>query len=307
MIERIVEIAEDHRYLSLHRGFLRVTDAKPPRDEIGKVPIDDIGAVVAHAHGLSYSNNLLAALAERGIPFVLCSKDHNVVGILWPTAGHHQQTKRIAAQIAAKKPVQKQLWAFIVKAKLQTQASVLDTIGLSSEPVRSLTKKVKSGDPGNIEAQAARRYWPILMGQAFRRDPKQDGINALLNYGYSVYRAAIARAVVAVGLHPGVGIHHCNERNSLCLVDDLIEPFRPLVDYQVWRLVKKNCEEAPTVNPETKRALVNSLYWDVVTKDFQSPVTICMQNMALSLVKVYLSESDKLIFPPIEVHKLTIG
>ncbi len=133
MIERIIEIAQFQRYLSVNRVFLVVWDTKPPRAEVGRVPLNDIGAVIAHAHGLSYSNNLLVALAERGVPFVLSSDHHQVVGVLWPSKGHHLQSKRIRAQINMKKRQQNRIWASLVKQKMAHQAGVLETIDQPSK------------------------------------------------------------------------------------------------------------------------------------------------------------------------------
>ena len=294
MIGRIVEIADDRRYLFVSRGFMVVREADGDRSELGNVPLDDIAALIANAHGLSYSNNLLVALAKRGVPFVLCATNHNAVGMLWPVEGNFQQAKRYDAQISAGKPVHKRLWADIVRSKLMQQAAVLDAIGAPSMPVLALVKKVRSGDAGNIEAQGARRYWSLLFGKEFRRDQDAEGINALLNYGYTVYRAAIARAVIAAGLHPTLGLHHQNEGNPMRLVDDLIEPFRPLIDLLVWQFCQKD-EVALTV--ETKRTFVNSLYIDVYKRSRVSPVIVCMQKLAVSLAQIYLGDRDVLELP----------
>lgn len=294
MLGRIVEVAEDHRHLSLLRGFLVVCASEGERQEIGRVPIDDIAALIAHAHGLSYSNNLLVALAERGAPLVLCAANHNVVGMLISVDGNYQQGKRFDAQIAAAKPLQKRLWASLVKAKLQQQAAALKAVGAPDVPVAALVAKVRAGDPANIEAQGARRYWRLLFGPDFRRQQSGDGINALLNYGYTILRASTARAVVAAGLHPSLGLHHSNESNPMRLVDDLIEPFRPLLDLKVWQLVQAGCSE---LSPETKRKLVGCLHDDMHTALGVTPVTVCIQRLATSLAQLYLGERDKLDLP----------
>lgn len=294
MLGRIVEIAEDNRHLSLYRGFLLVKSTEGERQEIGRVPIDDICAVIANSHGLSYSNSLLVALAEQGSPFVLCAANHNAVGMLWPIDGNYEVSRRIDAQIEAKLPLRKQLWSSIVRSKLEQQASVLKAIGEPNVPLLALIKKVRSGDPDNIEAQAARRYWTLLFGSSFRRDRQADDLNALLNYGYTVLRATVARAVVAAGLHPAIGLHHSNASNAMRLVDDLIEPFRPLVDLGVFRLAKKDlCQ----VTPETKRVLVRLMYEDMLTTSGTTPVTVCAQKLAVSLAQVFLGERDKLDLP----------
>jgi CRISP-associated protein Cas1 len=294
MIGRIVEVADDRRHLYVHRGFMVVQDTEGERKELGQVPLDDIAAVIANAHGLSYTNNLLVALAERGAPFVLCAANHNAVGMLLPIEGNFEQSKRIEAQIAASLPTHKRLWAAIVRAKLEQQAAALEAAGAPTAPLAALVAKVRSGDPENLEAQGARRYWGLLFGDSFRRDQNATDLNALLNYGYTVLRAATARAVIAAGLHPGIGLHHSNDNNAMRLVDDVMEPFRPAVDLKVWQL-KRNHEEH--VTPETKRALVCTLYDDMQSEAGATPVMVSIQKLATSLAQVYLGERDKLDLP----------
>jgi CRISP-associated protein Cas1 len=294
MIGRIVEVADDRRHLSMYRGFMVVTDTEGERKELGQVPLDDIAAVIANAHGLSYTNNLLVALAERGAPFVLCAANHNAVGMLLPIEGNFEQAKRIEMQIAASQPTHKRLWAGVVRSKLEQQGAALAATGAPSAPLTALAAKVKSGDPENLEAQGARRYWALLFGGDFRRDQNESGLNGLLNYGYTVLRAATARAVIAAGLHPSIGLHHSNDSNAMRLVDDLIEPFRPLIDLKVWQLQRNGVVE---VTAETKRALVHTLYDDMQTEAGATPVMVCVQKLCTSLAQVYLGERDKLDLP----------
>lgn len=292
MIGRVVEIADDRRHLFLHRGFMVVRNTKG--EELGQIPLDDIAAVIANAYGLTYTNNLLVALAERGVPFVLCGANHNAVGMLLSLDGHHVQARRFDAQIAAKLPLNKRLWAALVRAKLEQQAATLKATGVPPAPLSALIRKVKSGDPGNIEAQGARRYWGLLMGTDFRRDQNANDANAQLNYGYTILRSATARAVVAAGLHPSIGLHHSNDSNPMRLVDDLMEPFRPIVDLKVWQLQRV---DETQVTPETKRALAHVLYEDMQTSFGVTPVMVCMQRLATSLAQTYLGERTKLDLP----------
>jgi CRISPR-associated protein Cas1 len=294
MIGRIVEVADDRRHLFMHRGFMVVQDTEGEHKELGQVPLDDIAAVIANAHGLSYTNNLLVALVERGAPFVLCAANHNAVGMLLPIDGNFEQARRIDAQIAASLPTHKRLWAAVVRAKLEQQASVLEATGAATAPLTALVGKVKSGDPENIEAQGARRYWSLLFPEGFKRDQNAPGINALLNYGYTVLRAATARAVIAAGLHPSIALHHSHAGNAMRLVDDLMEPFRPVIDLMVWQLWKGGNEH---VTPDTKRALVRTLYDDMQTSSGATPVMVCAQRLATSLAQVYLGERDNLDLP----------
>lgn len=293
MIGRIVEVADDRRQLSMNRGFMVVKDTESSK-ELGQVPLDDIAAVIANAQGLSYTNNLLVALAERGAPFVLCAANHNAVGMLLPIEGNFEQSKRIEAQIAASLPTHKRMWAAVVRSKLEQQAAALEAAGAPTAPLTALAAKVRSGDPDNLEAQGARRYWGLLFGEGFRRDQQGGGLNGLLNYGYTVMRATMARAIIAAGLHPSIGLHHSHDNNAMRLVDDLMEPFRPVIDLKVWQL-RRNGEE--TVTPESKRALVRTLYDDMQTTLGATPVMVCMQRLAVSLAQVYLGERDKLDLP----------
>ena len=218
----------------------------------------------------------------------------NAVGMLLTLDGHHVQAHRIEAQINASQPTHKRLWAAVVKSKLEQQAAALEATGAPTAPLTALVRKVKSGDPDNVEGQGARRYWGLLFGSEFRRNQDGDGINALLNYGYTVVRSATARAVVAAGLHPSIGLHHSNDGNAMRLVDDLMEPFRPIIDLKVWQLQRAGESH---VTPDTKRALVRTLYDDMQSSAGATPVMVCMQKLAVSLAQVYVGERDKLDLP----------
>lgn len=291
MIGRIVEISDDRRHLSKHRGFLVVESGAT---EIARVPLDDILAVVANGHGITYTNNVLVALAERAVPFVLCGSDHKPVGMLLPVTANYEQTSRIRAQIGCSLPRRKRLWQQIVRAKVAAQASALKSLGLNDTPLRALVRVIKSGDVTNVEAQAARRYWSTLFGTEFRRDREADGINSLLNYGYAVLRSACARAVLAAGLHPSIGLHHSNAQNPFCLADDLLEPFRPLVDLTAKALSERG---APELDTKAKRELVMTLYRDIGTSDGTTPVFLAIQRLAVSLVQALKGEVRALDLP----------
>lgn len=279
-MERIVDIATDGRHLSAYRGFLIVSEDK---QEVGRIALDDIVAVVVHAHGITWSTNLIVALAERGALMLLCGPNHAPVAVCLPLEGHHAQNARIRAQWEASRPLCKQLWRRVVIAKIQWQAAVLYTFGHQASAFDLLARKVGSGDPENVEAQAARRYWPLLMGEDFRRDRDADGINGLLNYGYTILRSLCARSVVAAGLHPTIGIHHANRANAFALADDLVEPFRPLVDALVVRLLMSGIDSA---TPEAKRALAGLIALDLPgeagTTTVSGAATRAAQSLAAS-------------------------
>jgi CRISPR-associated protein Cas1 len=291
MVGRVVEVATDGRHLSIERGFLVVAEDGA---EIGRVPLDDIAAVIANAHGLTYSNNLLVKLADRGIPAVLCGANHMPAAIVWPVDAHHIQTGRMNDQISASLPLKKRLWAQLVRAKVLAQGATLAAVGAPHGGFYLLSRKVRSGDPDNVEAEAARRYWPLLFGANFRRDKDGGGANGMLNYGYAVLRAAIARAVMAAGLHPSFGLMHSNRSNPMVLIDDLMEPFRPVVDRAVWRLMRGGATE---VDRDSKAALARVMVIDLPTSVGLSPLMTCAERLAQSLARAYSGESAALELP----------
>ena len=303
-MERIVDIATDGLHLSAFRGFLLV---QKEREEVGWVALDDIHAIIVHAHGVTWTTNLLVALAERGALMVLCASNHHPTVLALPIEGHHAQGARIRAQWDAPKPLLKQLWRQIVVAKIVMQRSLLAALGKAeASGFDLLARRVKSGDPENVEAQAARRYWPALMGEDFRRDRTSEDANALLNYGYTVMRSCVARAVVGSGLHPTIGLHHTNRGNAFALADDLIEPFRPLVDAAVTQLISK---QLLTVNPQTKRHLAEVITFDVQLGGMTSTVSHAAIKLAQSLARSFEQKKADLLFfdPPTPIEWRTIG
>ena len=295
MLGRIVEVGNDNRHLSVYRGFLLIQSKGPgPWQEIGRIPLDDILAVIVNAHGVSYTNNILEALADRGVPFVLSSDRHVPVAFLWPLEGHHLQAKRMECQLNASLPRKKNVWAAIVRSKILMQAQVLRMFGKPHGAMENYARDVRSGDPDNREALAARFYWSALFGDDFRRDRLAAGANVFLNYGYTILRSAMARAVIAAGLHPSVGVHHCNDGNSQRLVDDLMEPFRPLVDAKV-ALLKPEVDSELT--PEGKKALVSVLHVDMRCPTGRTPVSVAMHQLAASLAQIFTEERTKLDLP----------
>ena len=295
MVSRIIEIAEDKRYLSVFRGFLLIKSSEEIGKEIARIPLDDVAAIIANSYGITYSNNLLVKCAEEGIPFIVCGQNHSAVGILWGVDGHHEQARRFDAQIHASLPTKKRLWKTVVQAKLYQQGQVLERLGKGSISLVRLRTQVKPGDPQNIEAQAARTYWQQLFGNDFRRNRRLQGINSLLNYGYTVLRAMTGRAVLAAGLHPTLGIHHLNQGNPMRLVDDLMEPFRPVIDFVVWKLSSAGMGE---VNAETKRELVLSLYKRIQKAESSQSIDELIMLLATSLALVYVKERKELNLPP---------
>jgi CRISPR-associated protein Cas1 len=248
---------------------------------MGRVALDDVAAVIVHAHGVTWTTNLVVNLAERGAMMVLCAANHAPVAMMVPVDGHHGQNARFRAQWDVGLPFHKRAWQAVVQAKIRNQGSLLNALGREGgQALLLMAERVKSGDAANTEAQAARRYWPALMGQDFRRDRDLDGANALLNYGYTVIRAAVARAVIAAGLHPTIGLHHANRLNAFALADDLVEPFRPLVDAVVHQMVGDGTNE---LDGPAKARLASLLSADLNLQGATTPASGAIQRLAQSL------------------------
>ncbi|HFD16189.1 MAG TPA: type II CRISPR-associated endonuclease Cas1 [Rhodospirillales bacterium] len=291
MLGRIVEIGSDNRHLSVDRGHLLI---RGPDEQKQRVALDDIAVLICNAHGLTCSANLVLRLAERGAVVVFCGANHLPTAWTLPIVGHHEQSGRMRAQLAASPALRKRLWQRLVRAKVENQAAVLGAVGISGEALASMARRVKPGDPDNLEGLAAQRYWPLLFGEGFRRNPDGGGANALLNWGYAVLRSAVARAVVGAGLHPTPGIHHRSAVNPMCLVDDVMEPFRPFVDLAVRRLVEEGNDE---VGRESKARLVAVLYADLEVEGETSPMFVCLERLTVSLARSFREGRVRLVLP----------
>ncbi len=291
MLGRIVEICGEGRRLSLYRGFLEISG---PEGLLGQVPLDDIEAVIASSPAISYTNQALSALAERGAPVVICGVNFTPTAYILSVNGHHTQGARFEAQAEATQPTRKRLWAEIVKAKIEAQAAALKRSGVNAKQLELLVSRVRSGDPDNIEAQAAQKYLPAMLGSGFKRDRDSEGLNSFLNYGYTVLRAGTARSIVAAGLHPSLGLHHKSNGSALRLADDLMEPFRPAVDLIARAMAEENCA---TLEPENKRRLAAVLHADFRTSEGISPLSTVMTRLAQSLAQVFQKERRSLTFP----------
>jgi CRISPR-associated protein Cas1 len=290
-MERVVDIETDGLSLAVHRGFLTVTARG---EERGRIALDDVGALIVHAHGTNWSTSVFTRLSERGVPVVICGTNHAPAAMVWPLEGHHLQGARMRAQLNAGRPLCKQLWRQIVVAKIRMQGEILRRNGQEAGAFDLLARKVRSGDPDNVEAQAARRYWKALFGPGFSRDRDAGAVNGLLNYGYTVLRAVLSRAICAAGLHPTLGIFHANRANAFALADDLMEPYRPLVDQLVVDLAAGGQTE---VTPETKQALTRIATLDLPGPIGQSPLSVQAQRLVHSLAASFEAGKPQLELP----------
>ena len=271
----IVEIATDNKKLSVHAGFLRISEQN---EAIKDIPLDLILSVVITSPTVIYTQPFLQRLAEEGIPLIICGKNFVPSGIYLPLIGHYKQYHIQHCQFEASVVLQKRLWQQIVIEKVRQQAAVLKKFG-KKDLLTPLVAKITSGDSKNVEATAAKSYFTALFGKDFRRDPEVEGINSFLNYGYAVIRSCVARFVVAVGLCPTLSVKHQNQLNPLCLVDDLMEPFRPLVDYTVYKIFTENkLPEDTKLISAHKKALAGILDWNLQTKNIVSPVYLIIED-----------------------------
>jgi len=290
---RIIEISSLNHFLKKERGSLGVYHKD---QKISSIAFDDIQAIIFSAYDLCYTHNLLNELAIRKIPVIFCNKKHIPSSIILPFDSYFHQSRRTLHQAQAKKPVNKQLWKTIVKAKLAQQSYILKLLGKKHKYILRLKKEVKSNDSTNCEGQAAKHYFTELFGKNFTRDRNQPGLNFLLNYGYIVFRSAMARAVVSYGLNPSIGIKHCNPNNSMPLVDDLLEPFRAFVDMEVHTMYKQ--EGQFQIDPDNKTRLVSLLNQAITVDEIKTTPNQIMHKTAASLGQIYDGTTKEIYLPP---------
>ncbi len=299
MIKRTIEISAEPAHLRTRHGQLVLE-----RDGIlvGSVPCEDLGMVVVDHPATTYSHAALTALLEHQAVVVICGRTHLPQGLLLPLAEHTEVVWRIDAQISASRPLKKRLWKQLVETKIREQAANLPP-GPEQRKLLAFAREVKSGDSTNREAQAAKVYWRAWLTGTnttqgdilFRRNREGESPNSLLNYGYSVVRAALARSLVAAGLLPAVGIHHSNRSNAFCLADDLLEPLRPIVEQRVRDLYWAGHTD---LDRQTKAALLELLCTEVSTAAKQNgPLMVALHRYAASLVRCYQREQRELEIP----------
>jgi CRISPR-associated protein Cas1 len=261
------------------------------------VPLEEIGAVVVSHASVLFTHAVLSGLAKAGAIFIVCDEKHLPAGMLLALQTHHAQQEVFALQAALKLPVRKRLWKQIVQTKLRAQEALLESIMGSDWGLSTLQTRVRSGDPTNIEAQAAKRYWLALFGEDFRRNADGRGLNANLNYGYAILRGLVARSICAAGLHPSLSLHHHNRYDSFALADDLMEPFRPVVDFAVWALRQK-ASIGDELSQDGKREILKSLTGVYrYTKSESRTLFDVSSKVASSLVAVIRRRAERLEYP----------
>lgn len=258
------------------------------------IPIEDIGVVVVENQRVAMTIPVLNALVDHEVQVVFCDSHAMPHAMLLGVDTNNTQGMTLRHQIAAGEVLKKQLWKQIVEAKIRNQARLLKKLGLDDSILRPHYSNVKSGDADNREGIAARLYFQALFGPTFIRDRSEHGINALLNYGYTILRAGVARAIVASGLFPAIGIFHHHRSNAFPLADDVMEPYRPFVDEIVYDLAMRGCH---ILTKDTKAELINVLYADVLMGDMMRPLSVALSQTTASLVRCYAKADRTLTLP----------
>jgi CRISPR-associated protein Cas1 len=269
--------------------------------EVISVPIEDVGLIILDHSQITITSGVVAKMLENNVAIVTCDATHHPTGLMLNLDGHTLQSKQFAAQLESSVPVRKQLWQQTVTAKIYNQAMLLKQQQKQNKFLLNLAKDVKSGDSENSEAKAASYYWknvfPPFVG--FRRDRYGMPPNNMLNYGYAILRAVVARSLVGSGLLPTVGIFHRNQYNAYCLADDIMEPYRPFVDRLICHLLNP-MEPIFDLTPEIKRQLLTIPAMDVYLDGERSPLMNAVQRTTASLAKCFEGKAKRLLYAELE-------
>ncbi len=296
MIKRILELSQDAAHLSVKNKQLRVHLYKKGDGNVLSFPCEDLGLVCIDHPGTTYTHGALNELVDNGVAIVICGSNHMPIGQMLPMSNNTEVVNRITLQINASKSTRKRLWQQLVRAKITAQAHNLESKSDRQRLLR-MAADVRSGDPSNLEAQAARFYWSNFFetGQSFKRIAgARDPLNSMLNYGYAIIRAAVARALVIGGFYPAIGLHHKNRSNAFCLADDFMEPLRPMVDSTARRLILDGHDE---LNPTVKAGLLTLLTSPVRTLKNTGPLMVALHTVTASFKRCLEGEEKHLTLP----------
>ncbi len=262
------------------------------------IPIEDIGVVVLDDKQITITQALLGALMENNVSVIGCGENHLPTGLFLPLESNTLQNERFRVQLDASVPLKKQLWQQTITMKIRNQAALLKMQGKNNAMLVERSKDVRSGDPDNYEAQAAAYYWEHLFDESMDFKRSREGLppNNLLNYGYAILRAVVARGLVGSGLLPTLGIHHANKYNAYCLADDIMEPYRPFVDKVVCEIVGDG-EDISELNKSIKQRLLIIPAMDIRIDGQNSPLMVGLGRTTASLVKCFEGSEKKIIYP----------
>lgn len=284
-------------YLSLKDEQLVVCFKDTPDDK-RTIPIEDIGFVLIDNPMVSITMPLVNKLADNNIALIFCNEKSMPNAMLQNLDTHSLQCEILNKQIAIGEVLRKNLWKQTVEAKIKNQSKLLMKLGKDGNVLKPYYSNVKSGDADNREGAAARIYWMRLFGNDFVRDRNLPGINSLLNYGYTILRAATTRALMGAGLLPAIGIFHHNRSNAFPLADDIMEPYRPYVDEIVYGMFNDGMTE---LNQKSKSSLLHVLFCDTHFSKVTRPLSIALTMTSASLVKCFSREMDKISYPLMKI------
>ncbi len=293
---RGVHISEAAK-LRLHKGRLHIAQEGPPERE-HSLPLEDMAFIVLESRQVNLSSALLSSCAEQGVMVLFCDEKHLPCGALLPYNQHYRQGETAKAQIGLSLPRQKRLWQEIICHKIRNQATCLHRLGRGNESVRKvaiLAQKVKSGDSGNVEAQAARLYWSIYSKNFSREAEAEDRLNSMLNYGYAVVRSSLAAELSALGFITCLGLRHCSMQNAYNLADDLIEPWRPFVDILTMRRFMDAPQEEFSL--ADRQTMCGILHDNVLFEDGEQQLLASLRRQAAMLKNWTLGKRNSLEYP----------
>lgn len=286
-------------------GYLHLTDGQLVWESAdgtkATIPVEDIGMVLVDHARITLSHGLMVALLANNAVVVHCNEKHMPAGIFVANEANTRYSDVVKAQLEATVPLTKNLWQQVIRAKINNQADVIAFTGQEADHLRHLAGNVQSGDRGNLEGQAAAWYFARLFGSGSRFRRKRDGEppNHLLNYGYAILRAIVARGLTGSGLLGVVGIHHRNKYNAWCLADDIMEPYRPYVDRMVVEVASTVDELPEELTPALKKTVLSLSTLDVWIGGEKSPLMVAVNRTTASLARVYMGETRKLLLPTV--------
>ena len=293
MLKRTIYIGNPS-YLKLKDNQLKIEDGIT-KELKGSVAVEDLGFLVLDHYQITLSHQLIIALQQHNVAIISCDESHLPLGLMLPMSGHVEHSERLKHQINLSEPLKKQLWKQTVEAKIYQQKSLLSKFGYVSEPMQTYMTNVKSGDTSNMEGIAAQHYWKQLF-ENFTRERGGDAPNNYLNFGYSILRSMVARALVSSGLNPTIGIFHRNKYNAYCLADDIMEPYRPYVDELVLEWLSKPFR--PTeLSKEAKTHLLKIATKDVKIDGLTRPLLVAVSSTTSSLYKCMTGEQRTIRYP----------
>jgi len=293
MIKRTLYIGNPS-YLKLQDNQVKVTDPENGKEK-GSVPVEDVALLMLDHYQITISHQLIVALQLNNVAIISCDGRHLPLALMLPMYGHVEHSERLRHQINISEPLRKQLWKQTVEAKISQQMLLLKKLKKPHAPLNEYVNQVKSGDSSNMEGIAAQYYWKQLLSN-FSRERDGEYPNNLLNFGYAVLRSIVARALVSSGLNPTLGIFHRNKYNAYCLADDIMEPYRPYVDYLVYRW-HNDYPDQVELNREAKSYLLQVATHDVFIMQKLRPLMVAVSTTTASLYKCMTGELRVIRYP----------